>query len=159
MSPSDTPIETVLDDLPERRRHEAALLADLMSGLTGAGPRLWATRIIGFGRCRYRYDTGREGIMPLAAFATTRRQHTVYLVSDFVERYPDLVSTLGTFTHGKSCLYLSTLDNVDLDVLRELIDRSMRDARTTSDDHSPKSRPVHPANARQEARRQGGRLT
>ncbi len=145
MSPSDTPIDAVLDGLPERKREEAALLLALMADLTGEVPRLWATRIVGFGQCRYRYDTGREGIMPLAAFATTRRQHTVYLVSDFVERYPDLVSTLGRFTHGKSCLYLSTLDDVDLDVLRALIDRSLRATRATSAGSAPTDHPAHPA--------------
>ena len=33
---------------------------------------------------------------------------------------------LGTYKLGKSCLYIKTLDDIDRDALRELIERSVR---------------------------------
>ena len=49
MSPSDMPVSEVLDRLTGPRRQEAEQLADLMAGLTGAEPVVWAGRIAAFG--------------------------------------------------------------------------------------------------------------
>lgn len=129
MSPSDTPVETVLQGLPDAKRDDAAQLIRLMTDVTGEEPRLWAGRIIGFGRYRYRYDSGHEGDAPLAGFATNARQHTIYLVGDFAERYATQVARLGKARTSKACLYVNKLADVDLDVLRTLVDRSARVAR------------------------------
>jgi hypothetical protein len=40
-------------------------------------------------------------------------------------KYDDLMSRLGTYKTGKSCLYIKQLSDVDLDVLRELISQSV----------------------------------
>jgi len=129
MSPSDTPVQTVLGGLPDAKRTEAEQLMRLMADVTGEQPRLWASRIIGYGQYRYRYESGREGDAPLAAFATNARQHTVYLVADFAERYAAEVARLGKAKVSKACLYVNRLSDVDLDVLRVLVERSLRVAR------------------------------
>ena len=41
-------------------------------------------------------------------------------------RYDDLMSKLGKYKTGKSCLYLKKLDDVDREVLRELIEESLK---------------------------------
>lgn len=109
----------------------------MMRAVTGADPVIWAGRIVGFGQYRYKYDSGREGIAPLAAFAPTSRHHTVYLVSGFQERYPRVVSRLdrdpdlarGRPRMSTACLYITRLDRIDVDALRELVERSVRVAR------------------------------
>ena len=53
----------------------------------------------------------------------------VYLVGGFEDRYPKLLERLGPHTTGKACLYLKRLADVDLDVLRQLVERSVRVAR------------------------------
>ena len=50
----------------------------------------------------------------------------VYLVGGFEERYEGILARLGPHKAGKGCLYLKRLGDVDLDALRELIDRSAR---------------------------------
>ncbi len=50
----------------------------------------------------------------------------IYLVGGFEERHNRLIAELGPYKTGKGCLYVKRLANVDLDVLRELIDRSAR---------------------------------
>ncbi|HWI33463.1 MAG TPA: DUF1801 domain-containing protein [Lapillicoccus sp.] len=130
MEPTDADVDAYLDALPdERRRAEARTLAGLMADVTGERPVMWGPTIVGFGTYHYRYASGREGDSPVAAFAPRAREHVVYLVSGFEDRYAKDVAALGPHRTGKGCLYLKSLDGVDLDVLRRLVDRSMRVAR------------------------------
>ena len=60
----------------------------------------------------------------LIGFSPRKRDLTLYIMHG-IERFPDLTSRLGRHkTHG-SCLYLRSLADVDLDVLREIIVRSV----------------------------------
>jgi Domain of unknown function (DU1801) len=130
MEPTDADVDAYLDALAdERRRAEARTLAGLMADVTGERPVMWGPSIVGFGTYHYRYASGREGDSPVAAFAPRAREHVVYLVSGFQDRYAKDVAALGPHRTGKGCLYLKSLDGVDLDVLRRLVDRSMRVAR------------------------------
>jgi hypothetical protein len=130
MEPTDADVDAYLDALPDqRRRAEARTLAGLMADVTGERPVMWGPTIVGFGTYHYRYASGREGDSPVAAFAPRAREHVVYLVSGFEDRYAKDVAALGPHRTGKGCLYLKSLDGVDLDVLRRLVDRSMRVAR------------------------------
>lgn len=58
------------------------------------------------GEHEYRYENGHGGRAPLLAFAPGPPKHTMYLVSDFGERWPELVSALGPHRASKACLYL-----------------------------------------------------
>ena len=49
------------------------------------------------------------------------RQHTIYLTSEYEERWPEFVSRLGRYRSGTSCLYLTRLSGVDETALRELL--------------------------------------
>ena len=50
----------------------------------------------------------------------------LYLIGGFADRYASALARLGPHKTGKGCLYLKRLDDVDLTVLRELVDRSVR---------------------------------
>ena len=52
---------------PEQRREDAKALDRLMRRITGAAPTMWGPSIIGYGKSHYKYASGREGNMPLAA--------------------------------------------------------------------------------------------
>jgi len=110
-------------------QEDARTLCRLMSDLTGEPAVMWGKSIVGFGTHHYRYESGREGDSPLAAFSPRATQLVIYLIGDFAERHARLLSQLGPHTTGKSCLYLKRLDDVDLDVLRQLIHRSNEVAR------------------------------
>ena len=127
MVPTGADVEAFLATVAdERRRADARTLCELMATLTGEPAVLWGSSIIGFGAHHYRYASGREGDAPLAAFSPRKAQLVVYLVAGFTERYGKLLSRLGPHTSGKSCLYIKRLSDVDLDVLRQLVDRSVR---------------------------------
>lgn len=129
MRPSETAVLEVLDKVTGPRRVEADELIELHRQLSGHEPVVWAGRIIGFGELSYQYESGHGGIMPELAFATGRSKHTLYLTTGFAEKWPDLLERLGKHKASKACLYLTRLSDVDHAVLRELLQRTLAEAR------------------------------
>lgn len=125
MSPSDLPVTDVLDRAAGPRRTEADELLALHADVSGEQPVVWAGRIIGFGEYEYLYESGHGGSAPLLAFAPGPTKHTIYLVNDFSERWPDLMASLGKHRASKACLYLTRLTGVDRGALRTLLERSL----------------------------------
>jgi len=110
----------------EQNRRDAQNLSEMMHDVTGEPPVMWASGIVGFGTYHYRYASGHEGDAPLVGFSPRKQHLVVYLVGGFEERYAPALAKLGTYKTGKGCLYLKRLADVDADVLRELVDRSVR---------------------------------
>jgi len=108
------------------RRDDARRLCGLLTEWTGEPPVMWGTSIVGFGHYRYRYDSGHEGEAALVGFSPRKSKLVVYLVGGVQDRYPKLLEQLGPHKVGKGCLYLKRLDDVDLDVLRALVERTVR---------------------------------
>ncbi|AWB95289.1 DUF1801 domain-containing protein [Agromyces badenianii] len=130
MSPSDLPVEEVLDRATGPRRAEADELLAILGEISGEQPVVWAGRIIGFGEFEYRYESGRGGRSPRLAFAPGPTKHTIYLPENFSERWPDLVAGLGKHRASKVCLYLTRLTGVDRSALRALLERALAETRS-----------------------------
>lgn len=130
MTPSDLPVEVVLDRATGPRRAEADELLALLGEVSGEEPVVWAGRIIGFGEYEYRYESGRGGRSPLLAFAPGPTKHTIYLANDFADRWPELVARLGKHRASTVCLYLTRLTEVDRSALRELLELSLAESRS-----------------------------
>ena len=123
--PGDASVESFVASIAdESRRQDSRALLELMSEVTGESPRMWGENIVGFGSYHYRYESGREGDWFLAGFSPRKQNLTVYLMSGF-DGYGQLLARLGKHKTGKACLYLKRLDDVDRDVLRELVRRSV----------------------------------
>ena len=110
---------------PNRRR-DCQTLARMMRELVGKQARMWGSSIVGYGQYHYRYDSGREGDMMLTGFSPRAQNLAIYIMPGFVG-YGGLMKRLGKFKTGKSCLYVKRLDDVDQKVLRQLIERSVKD--------------------------------
>ena len=108
----------------ERRRADSFAILELMREVTGEEPAMWGPSIVGFGSYRYAYASGREGEWFLVGFSPRKRNLTLYIMSGFAG-YDALLAKLGKYKTGKSCLYINTLEDVDLGVLRELIRQSV----------------------------------
>jgi hypothetical protein len=125
--PSDVSAEAFIVAVPDDyRREDAQRLCGMLGEWTREPPVMWGGSIVGFGHYRYRYDSGREGTAPLVGFSPRKANLVVYLVGGFQERYPKLLERLGPHKVGKGCLYLKRLDDVDDEVLRALVDRTVR---------------------------------
>lgn len=122
--PTDMDVETFLSDIEEKRRNEARVLIDMMQQISGTGPVMWGPSIIGFGSQHYKYDTGREGDMPRIAFSPRKGAITMYFPEGFERYYGVLLSKLGTYKSSVSCLYINKLEDVDIEVLRQMVEQS-----------------------------------
>ncbi len=105
-----------------RRRTDALTALKLYKEVTGLPPVMWGPSIIGFGTSHYVYETGRAGDMPAAAFSPRKATMTFY-VGDGFEGAAELYARLGKHKKSVACLYINKLDDIDLDVLREIIAR------------------------------------
>lgn len=108
----------------ERRRAECRELLRVHKAATGLRPVLWGPSIIGYGTYHYKYASGHEGDSCLAGFSPRKAALTVYIVAGFAEFGP-LLKKLGKHKKSVSCLYISRLEDVDLEVLEQLIRRSV----------------------------------
>lgn len=123
--PTDANVDAFLDAIPdERKREDARAVAVLMAEVTGASAKMWGPSIVGFGSYHYRYASGREGDFMETGFSPRKQALTLYIMAGF-SAYPDLLARLGKHSTGKSCLYIKRLADVDLAVLRELVERSV----------------------------------
>ena len=115
----------------KRRREDGLVLMEMMRDVTGLEPEMWGPSIVGFGSYHYKYDSGREGDMPLTGFSPRNRSLSLYIMSGFDE-YDELMSKLGKHRKGASCLYINKLADVDMGVLRELVTQSVDHMRAGS---------------------------
>jgi hypothetical protein len=123
--PETTPISAVIDALPDlARRKDSEILINLMRDITGHEPLVWGSRMIGFGQYHYRYASGHEGDSFLTGFTPRANDFSLYFHGGF-EQYAALLARLGKHKLGKGCLYLKRLSDVDLTVLREMIEISV----------------------------------
>ncbi|MEO0982339.1 MAG: DUF1801 domain-containing protein [Pseudomonadota bacterium] len=108
---------------PEKKRADARALLDFFNETTGLKPKMWGPSIIGYGRYHYRYDSGREGEFMLTGFSPRKQNLTVYVMPGY--RYGDMeerLARLGKHKLGKSCLYINKLADIDMNVLREIVE-------------------------------------
>lgn len=108
----------------EKKRQDAQAINALMQQVTGYEAKMWGDSIIGYGTYHYKYASGREGDWMLAGFSPRKQNLTLYIMSGF-EDYDALLAKLGKHTTGKACLYIKKLEDVDLNVLRELVKQSV----------------------------------
>lgn len=107
------------------RRADCKTVSKLMQEVTGAKPAMWGTSIVGFGTYHYKYDSGREGDWPLTGFSPRKQALTLYVMSGFSE-FPDLMAKLGKYKTGRACLYVKSLEDIDLRVLKTLVRKSVQ---------------------------------
>lgn len=111
---------------PEGRREDARTLDALFRRVTGWSPRMWGPSMIGYGSYHYTYDSGREGDFLATGFAPRKANLSIYILPGYTD-YGSILDRLGKHKTGKSCLYISRLSDVDLDVLAELIQAGLDD--------------------------------
>lgn len=116
----------------DKKREDSFAILELMRDITGEEPAMWGTSIVGFGGYRYRYTSGREGEWPLTGFSPRKQNMALYIMSGF-ENYDTLLSDLGRYKTGKSCLYINKLEDVDIPTLRRLVEESVAHMKETTE--------------------------
>jgi Domain of unknown function (DU1801) len=108
----------------EARRTDAKTLVKLMQSVTGNKPAMWGPSIIGFDSYHYTYESGREGDMPIVGFSPRKAANVLYGAIGF-DGAEALLAKLGKHTTGKGCLYIKKLADVDMKVLKILLEKAV----------------------------------
>ncbi len=112
----------------DQQRADCRRIAQVMQQVTGEEPAMWGSGMVGFGTYHYKYPTGREGDWFVTGFSPRARDLTVYLTYGFADD-GELLARLGKHSTGKACLYIKSLDAVNVGVLTQLVQRSVRQIR------------------------------
>ncbi len=122
--PTDADVGAFIDAVAQdKRRADARRLLALMSEATGDRPVMWGPSMVGYGRHRLTYASGRTVEFFRVGFAPRKAQTVVYVSGGF-DHYQDLLGRLGRHSTGKACLYLPDVAAADPQALRELVRRS-----------------------------------
>ena len=108
----------------DKKRQASWKILELMQAATQAEPKMWGEGIIGFGQYHYKHASGREGDWFLTGFSPRKQNLTLYIMTGF-DQYETLLGKLGKYKTGKACLYINKLEDIDLEVLKELIEKSV----------------------------------
>src|SRR3990172_1272587 len=101
-------------------RKDCKTIAGIMQKATKARPAMWGSSIVGFGTLNYTYASGREVEWMMTGFSPRKQNITLYIMAGF-DKYDDLMAKLGTYSCGKSCLYIKRLSDVHVPTLTKLV--------------------------------------
>lgn len=122
---NDDPVVVFLESLEHPvRKQDAFTLLDIYQKVTGLSPKMWGSSIIGFGEYTYRNSKGEENTWMRSAFSPRKQYISLYLMRG-AENNPSLLAKLGKHKHGKSCLNINKLDDVDMEIVEKLIEADM----------------------------------
>ena len=124
--PTTASVEDFINNLDsEQKRKDSFVLLEMMKKATKEEPILWSNSIIGFGIKRYKSPTsGREVDWLLIGFAPRKANLTIYLID--IQKHVDALKKLGKHKTGGGCLYINKLEDIDLKVLKGMIDTSLK---------------------------------
>lgn len=113
-----------IDSLSEREKKDALILVDIFAEATGCTPKMWGPTMIGFGKYHYKYESKHEGDAMLTGFAMRKNSISLYLyISD--KKGKDYLNKLGKTTNGVACVYVKKLDDISIEVLKDMIKHSI----------------------------------
>lgn len=114
----------------QKKREDAIKLLDIFTETTGYPGKMWGTSIIGFGSYHYKYATGHEGDAPLVGFSPRKAKISLYFAPGDTKR-EDILKDFGKHTTGKGCVYINKVADINIDVLKLLINESIKFLRET----------------------------
>jgi len=132
--PIDSDIDKFLMTIePEKKRADSLELKKLFDSVVKEKPSLWNNNMIGYGSYHYKSDRSKqEGDWPLTGFSPRKQYIAIYIMSH-VSNYKDLLSKLGKYKASSgSCIYVNKIEDINLDVLKEIISTSVSDMKKTN---------------------------
>ncbi|ANU11608.1 hypothetical protein A1A1_02140 [Planococcus antarcticus DSM 14505] len=122
---TDTDVIEFIESIDHpKKQQDAYKLLELFEQTSGYTAKMWGHSIIGFGSYHYVYKTGHEGDAPLVGFSPRKAKTSLYFATGDEARGP-LLEKFGKHTSGKACVYIDKIEDVNLDVLQQLIRKSI----------------------------------
>ena len=124
--PTSASVEDFINNvMDEQKRKDSFVLLEMMKKAIGEEPKMWGSSLIGFGNVRLKSPaTGREVDWLRIGFSPRKANLSLYLAGD-IQKHAVALKKLGKHKTGVGCLYLNKLEDVDLKVLKGMIDASL----------------------------------
>jgi|SRR5688572_15391698 len=125
--PTVASVEDFINKIPdEQKRKDSFVLLEMMKKASKEEPVLWSNSIIGFGNKRYKSPTtGREVDWLKIGFSPRKANLSLY-VHVGMEEHAAALQKLGKHKTGAGCLYINKLEDVDLKVLKGIIETTLK---------------------------------
>lgn len=118
---NDSSVNDFIASLGDKQQiKDSQVLLDMFGRITGKPPVMWGSSMIGYGKLRLTYASGREIEWFNVGFSPRKGKLSLYVTFDadaLTRRFPHL----GTYTIGKGCIYIKKLEDVALTELEKLI--------------------------------------
>jgi len=110
----------------EQKRKDSLVILEMMKKASGEEPKMWGASLIGFGQVRPKSpNTGREVDWLRIGFSPRKANLSLYLTGDLT-KHAAALKKLGKHKTGVGCLYINKLADVDLKVLKGMIEASLK---------------------------------
>lgn len=125
--PTTASVEEFLNSLQdEQKRKDSFEILEMMKKATGEEPKMWGSSMIGFGDNRYKSPaTGREVDWFLIGFAPRKANLSLFVAVD-IQKQAAALEKLGKHKTGVGCLYINKLGDIDLEVLKGMIQAALK---------------------------------
>lgn len=122
---NEVSVDAFIKKVPEaQKQKDAFAILELMEKATKTKGKMWGSSIIGFGDRHLKYESGRELDWFVMGFSP-RKQNLVLYIFGMVKKQQALLKKLGKHKTGKGCLYINKLEEVDMVVLKEIINKGL----------------------------------
>jgi hypothetical protein len=113
-----------VDDV--QKREDSFTLLEMMKEVSGEDPKMWGTSLIGFGKKIYKSPaTGREVEWFVIGFSPRKANLSLHLTID-INQHATSLEKLGKHKTGAGCLYVNKLQDVNLEVLKDLMKEAIK---------------------------------
>jgi hypothetical protein len=121
--PTTSSVEKFLNSIDnEQKREDCFVLLEMMKKASKEEPVLWSNSFVGFGIIRHKSPaTGREADWMRIGFAPRKTNLSLYF-GIHVDVLGAALEKLGKYKAGMGCLYVNKLADIDLKVLKGMIE-------------------------------------
>ncbi len=109
----------------EQKRKDSFVLLEMMKKATGEEPKMWGNSVIGFGNKRYKSPTTEREVDWLLIGFSPRKANLSLYISVGIKEHAAALQKLGKHKTGVGCLYINKLEDIDIKVLKGMIDASL----------------------------------
>ena len=114
-------VSAFIKRVEKERQSDCNEIIAMMTEVTNAMPAMWGESIIGFGDTHFKYASGRELDWFKIGFSPRKKDISLYVLYQS-SGLGELLDQLGPHRSGKGCLYIKSLEGIDLKILKTIFE-------------------------------------
>ncbi len=124
--PTEASVEEFINSInDEQKRKDSFVLLEMMKKASGEEPKMWGGSLIGFGQVRIKSPSGREVDWLRIGFSPRKANLSLYISGNINLQYEEALNKLGKHKTGVGCLYINKLSDIDIEILKGMIETSL----------------------------------